>query len=116
MSGSESEWERLAFAIVELGSQHDPEEFLWSDMYSSIDLYDKDHSAYKLFDLVGEVKEVEWNEETCNEYSKKLGVHFSHSALRKMSLYDFNLRPEFAGHWMNDWKSTCKEYESIDMD
>ena len=116
MSGSESEWERLAFAILENGSEHDSGEHLWSDMFASIDVYVQDHSAYKVFDLVTEVKEIKWNEETCNEYNGKLGLHFSHSALRKMGIYDFNLRPEFAGHWMNDWKSTCKDYESIDMD
>lgn len=116
MSGSESEWERLAFSIVELGGTHDSNEYLWSDMMSSIDLYKKDHDAYELFDVMGALLEIEWDEETCNQYNHHLAIHFSHSAMRKLGMNDFNLRPQFAAYWMNEWKTKCRDFESIDLD
>ncbi len=106
MSGSQDAWERLAFAILENGVEHKDEQF-WSDMFASIDLYEQDPESYKLLDLMGEVTNVEWNDISCNDYSEKLAVHFSHSALHKLDLHDINLRPQFAIGWMKEWKAKC---------
>ncbi len=108
MSGSESEWERLAFAAVENGLQHQ-NEYFWSDMFASVDLYFRNPKFYELFDLMGEAKEVDWNEDSCNLYKQKLAIHFSHSAVSKMGLHDVNKRPRFSNDWMNKWKVSCKD-------
>lgn len=118
MSGSQSEWERLAFATVENGVEHGGHKkgVSWTDMFASIDLYIKNPESYELFDMTSEAKKVDWNEGTCNEFSQKLAVHFSHFAVQhKMGLKDISKRAEMAGDWMNEWKKSCQDLETIDL-
>ena len=70
---------------------------------------------YFLFDLMGEVKNVDWNEESCNQYNEKLAFHFAHSALRKMGLKQIiSKRAEFANDWFSQWKASCDGFTIIE--
>ena len=114
MSGSASEWERLAFSVVENAVAHQ-NEYFWSDMFASIDIYQQNRDSYDLLDLMGEVMKVDWDEDTCNQYNNKLAAHFSHSAVHKIGLHDINLRSTLSNDWLNEWRASCKGYETVEF-
>jgi len=107
MSGSQSEWERLAFSIIDNGLKH-PEERLWSDMLALIDLKRQSEDEYILHDLVLGGFDRDWTAELCHETEQNVAVHFSHSDARK-SGHSFEERPDVSRNWIKNWKSACKQ-------
>ena len=107
MSGSESEWERMAFLILENGIQQRHAK-LWSDMFAIVDLFTKDTQVYQLYNFVGyTIVNIKWNAQSCHHFKNKLATHFSHHAMNEIKLADINMRPDFAKTWIEKWKSGC---------
>jgi len=105
MSGSESEWERLAFSIIDDGLEHEEKSF-WSDMLALIDLKTKGDEQYRLFDMVLPGYDRDWTTELCQATQENIAVHFSHSDMMK-SGHHFDERPVVSKNWIEDWKSKC---------
>ncbi len=111
MSGSGTEWERMAFNVVQNGAEHVEEDF-WSDMYASIDIYQKHPDAYILYSRMANAQLTieEWNPDLCKIAEDRFAVHFSHNTMHKLHVknIDFNQRPQVARDFLNRWKSACK--------
>jgi len=109
MSGSGTEWERMAFNVVQNGVEHAEHDF-WSDMYASIDIHQKHPEAYNLYSRMAddELDVEEWNPDLCKLAEDRFAVHFSHNAMHKLGHVDINTRPQVAKDYLNKWKSVCK--------
>lgn len=107
MSGSQSEWERMSFSILENGVQKHLDANLWSDFFAAIDVYREDEQMYRLYDLVEEAENIEWDAQSCHRFENTLAAHFCHSAMHKVNLQDLNMRPDFARNWIEEWNSKC---------
>lgn len=109
MSGSDSEWERMAFNVVQNGVEHVDKDF-WSDMYASIDIYQKHPEAYNLYSRIADdqLSVQEWNPDLCKHAEDRFAVHFSHNAMHKLGDFDINTRPQVAQDFLSKWKATCK--------
>ena len=112
MSGSQSEWERMAFSILENGAQNHHAK-LWSDMFAIVDLFTRDTQVYKLYNLVAPIVNIKWDAQLCHHFKNKLAAHFSHNSLNKIKLTDINTRADFAQKWIEKWKSGCDSPHTI---
>jgi hypothetical protein len=114
MSGSESEWTRMAYAILENGLKHAKTENMWSDMLAIIDM--RADKAYQLRDIVAEGQDVllkhGWSESDCKATQTKKAIHFSHEALRKGYIRPGETaedRPYIIRRFLQKWHNVCTE-------
>jgi hypothetical protein len=121
LSGTQEEWSKMAWAILENGLQHNtPEIDLWSDMKALADLQEQQAkpeyhyavnktvlSAFLL--LTGKP----WTTETkeCHRLKKRDAIHFSHNSMKMGVLREgekFRDRPRIAAHIMKLYYSFCQ--------
>ena len=76
-------------------------------MFAAIDLFTKDNQVYRLYDLVEEAENIEWDAQSCQRFEKTLAAHFCHSAMHKVNLKDINMRADFAKNWVEKWEAGC---------
>mmetsp|Transcript_15724 Transcript_15724/g.19170 ORF Transcript_15724/g.19170 Transcript_15724/m.19170 type:complete len:384 (+) Transcript_15724:167-1318(+) len=122
MSGSASEWERMAFTILQNGIDHQTENH-WTDMFALMDLrWQK--NVYLWTDEVVSGQEVlirdVFEKKHCGITNGNRAVHFSHSAMEHghwqryinggvdSSVSKAFYRPETIMHWLDMWDSTCE--------
>jgi hypothetical protein len=121
MSGSDDEWERMAFTILQNGLEHQHENH-WTDMWALQDLRHQRY-LYHWYDEVVEGANVlpqhEFGPDDCSALEGKRAIHFSHSALSDGHWlrfvdgeYDENInyasyRPNVVLNWYNMWKQVC---------
>jgi hypothetical protein len=110
MSGSQSEWERMAFAILDNGAEH-PHDKLWSDMYAVINMKVLDFDSYRTRNYVTSALAVSsvqtWTKELCEEFQEQYAIHFSHHLMGELGA-DINSRSKVAKDWLNQWRKGCK--------
>lgn len=122
MSGADTEWERMAFTILQNGMEHQNEKH-WTDMFSLMDLR---FSTY-LYNWSDEVVSAElvlpqylFSEKDCDLTKDKRAVHFSHSAMTvghwkrfanngnvDENVNEANYRPTVVLNWFEMWNNVC---------
>lgn len=122
MSGADTEWERMAFTVLQNGMEHQNEKH-WTDMFSLMDLR---FSTY-LYNWSDEVVSAElvlppylFTERDCDLTKDKRAVHFSHSAMTEGNWKRFvndgnvdenlnyaNYRPTVVLNWFEMWQNVC---------
>ena len=124
MSGSSSEWERMAFAILENAMKHQ-NVVMWTDMFALMDLRHQG-DVYKWSDAVIPGQDVllgrKWELHDCKELTPpgKKAIHYSHDAITEGNVTDIlgsnkdapNHRPEIISHWIAMWEATCLSHHN----
>lgn len=109
-SGTATEWERIAQAILEISQQ--PTQTGWSDMTALMRLYKTQPDSILLLDQVLGSNELEQApgaaHERCRMASHKnaWGVHFSHYDVLQSGHKVFE-RPQMANDFVENWKRVC---------
>jgi len=123
MSGSDVEWERMAFTILQNGVEHSQESH-WTDMFALMDLrYNKYlyHWSDSVVDGLDVLTQHEFGKEDCELVRNKRAVHFSHYSMSEGYWRRFvpdgsslpevvstaNYRPVVIVNWLDMWKSVC---------
>ncbi len=117
MSGSSSEWTRVAFSIVQNAvGQKDTNTGHYTDMFALQSL--RFENIYQWQDDVVDGENVlighDWSPEDCQITSGKRAVHFSHSAMTngdaayiKGGVLSVSDRPGVIAHWLDVWNNVC---------
>jgi hypothetical protein len=116
-SGSSKEWERIAFAILEISQN--PLNTGWSDMTALMQLYKTQQGSMVLRNQVlgsNEFVNAFSLTEKCNLASRTMaiGVHFSHYDVQE-SGYKILDRPQLALDFMASWRKHCNQLEPPDQ-
>lgn len=113
VSGTEEEWSRMAWAILEDGVLHNtPDTELWSDMNAFTNIQDKQHVVINqsVVEATPLMTGKPWIENECNLLQKYDAIHFSHNSIRMGVTREgekFRDRPRIAARIMKLYHSHC---------
>ena len=111
LSGTSSEWERMAFAILRNGLER-PDVDLWSDMMAFMDV--KPQAPYHTHKIVIEAGPLmtgkPWTDRECHLLQQHHLIHFSHHSIVEGVLRDgekYKDRPKIAVNIMRLYQTKC---------
>lgn len=120
LSGTQEEWSKMAWAILENGLQHNsPEVDLWSDMMALADLQEQQdqpefHYAVNktVLTAILLLTGKPWTKDKeCHRLKRHDAIHFSHYSMKMGVLREgerFRDRPRIAAHIMKLFYSFCQ--------
>merc|ERR1712113_949045 len=123
MSGSDVEWERMAFTILQNGIEHSGESH-WTDMFALMDLRTNRYLYHWSDDVIeGHLVLTQdlFGRDDCGLLTNKRAVHFSHYSMTAGFWRRFvpdgaslpkdvstaNFRPAVILNWLDMWRSVC---------
>lgn len=80
MSGSQTEWERLIWALLDVGLKH-PDHNNWTDMLGLMELKGNYVAEKTAFEAINIMNGQEWSPQQCALFDGINAVHFSHNSV-----------------------------------
>lgn len=124
VSGSQDEWFRFAWAIVENAKLH-ANDGHWSDMKAMQEIYQQtNQEAYAMdknvLPALGVLHGKGYDDETCDRASRKRAIHFSHFSVDKgvtpPGTGGADTRAPIAKEWLDGWRKNCKVLSAPQFD
>mmetsp|Transcript_13596 Transcript_13596/g.19002 ORF Transcript_13596/g.19002 Transcript_13596/m.19002 type:complete len:343 (-) Transcript_13596:135-1163(-) len=114
VSGSSSEWNRMANTLIHNTITHRSNKNFWSDFFALIDVYQDNPKSYNIVDGVLPGKRVltgtKWGKKECQMTEKKIAVHFSHDSIVMGVSREGETaldRPRIAEKFVEMWSDRC---------